>query len=200
MSAVERADLERFMVADFGYVNPATDPIPVITDIGFADRALRKIAEAERRKARATNYAAEEIAKVGRWRDAIVSSADADVAYWKQSLEAWHRAVLRDDPEAKTQKLPHGTVRLRALPPKVMVEGDPDEQAPAELVSVKRSWSKTAISKRTSIGPEIPLDEADGPIPEGTRVHRAVTADGEVVPQVTYWVTDEPSFSVTVEP
>lgn len=196
MSAVERDDLDRFMVADLADVDPTTDPVPVITDIGYADRALRKIAEAERRKARATAYAADESAKIGKWRDAIVATADADVAFWRQSLEGWHRAVVRDG-GAKTHRLPNGVVRLRAQPPKVVTESDPDETAPDELVRVKRTWSKTDITKFTSLGNEI---EGEGPVPEGTRVHQVVTADGEIVPGVVYWVTDEASFSVTVEP
>lgn len=198
MSAVQRDDLDRFMVADLADVDPATDPLPVITDIGYADRALRKIAEAERRKARATNYAAEEIAKASKWRDAIVSTADADIAFWKQSLESWMRAVHRDD-GIKSQTLPNGVCRLRSQPPKVVVESDPTEATPAELLRVKTEWAKSEIPKRTKVGPEIPLDKADGPIPEGTRVHSCVTADGEIVPGVVYWITDEPSFSVTVE-
>lgn len=197
MSAVERDDLDRFLLADLADVDPTTDPVPVITDIGYADRALRKIAEAERRKQKAQNYAADEIAKIVKWRDAIVATADADVAFWRQSLESWHRAVVRDG-GAKQQRLPNGTVRLRAQPPKVVVESDPTESTPAEMVRVKVEWAKSEVGKRTSLGPE--LDDVDGPVPEGTRVHAAVTADGEIVAGVVYWVTDEPSFSVTVEP
>lgn len=194
--SVDRTDLDRFMVADFAELDPATDPAPVITDIALADRALRKIAEAERRKAKAQNYAADEIQRVGKWRDAQVATADADIAFWSGSLESWLRAVVRDG-GTKTQKLPNGIARLRAVPPKVITEADPDETAPDELVRVKRTWSKTDISKFTSLGNQI---EGEGPVPEGTRVHQVVTADGELVPGVVYWVTDEPSFSVTVEP
>ena len=196
--SVDRTDLDRYMTADYAELDPATDPAPVITDIALADRALRKIAEAERRKTRAVNYANEEIQRVGKWRDAQVSTAEADIAFWSGSLESWLRAVVRDG-GTKTQKLPHGTARLRSVPPKVVTEVEPDDTAPEHLVQVKRTWWKTGIKQSTQLGPDI-TDTADGPVPEGTRVHQAITPDGEPIPGVTFWVTDEPSFSVTVEP
>ena len=199
MSAAElRADLSAYMAEDLADIDPATDAPPVIDDIATADRALRRLSETETQMRRVEALAADEIRRVERWKAERLEILERDHRFWAGTLEAWHRAIVERG-GARTQRLPNGTLRLRQTPPKVVpATKEPGEDAPVEFVRVRREWAKSEVPKRTKPGREVEVDPADAP-PEGWTVHEAVTADGEIVPNITYWVPSEPSFSVQTE-
>ena len=198
MTAVDRADLAHYMADDLADIDPATDSPPVIDDIDTANRALRRLAEVETAMRRVEALAADEVRRAEAWKAERLAVLEHDRQFWASTLEAWHRAIVERG-GAKTQKLPHGTVRLRQTPPKVVpLSKEPGEDAPAEFVRVRREWAKSEVPKRTMPGPEVEVDPEDAP-PEGWTVHSAITAEGEVVKGITYWVRSEPSFSVTTE-
>lgn len=183
MSLDLRADLSEHLAGDFAELDPDTDQPPVLDGIEQADRALRRLSSVHTEMRRVEVLAADEIARIERWKADRLAVLERQEAFWRESLEAWHRATFRRD-GVQTVKLPCGTLKLTKARPRI--DGtEPPEDAPASLVreTVKRAWDKATAAKATKPGPE-PIDQTDD-----YWVHSAIdTTTGEVVPGLTHLV------------
>lgn len=92
-------------------------PMFSINDKEQAIWALRKIASIERAKKEAQEAAQAEINRIQDWLSEEEKRADQDRMYLVELLEQYHRAVLEDNPKAKTIKLPHGELQMRKQQP-----------------------------------------------------------------------------------
>ncbi len=176
-----RSDLSDHLAGDFAEVDPATDPMPVLDDIEQADRALRQLSVLHAQMRRVEALAESERTRIAAWEAERLDVLERQAAFWRQTLEAWHRATYRRD-GVQTVKLPCGTLKLTKA--RSRVDGDePPEDAPESLVrvTVKRAWDKQAAAKATVPGPE-PIDQTDDHY-----VYAAIdAATGEVVPGLVH--------------
>ena len=99
-------------------------PIFSINDKEQAIWALRKIAIIERVRKEAREAAQAEINRIQDWLADEEKRADQDRAYLDELLEQYHRAVLEDNPKAKTIKLPHGELEIRKQQPEYIKSDD----------------------------------------------------------------------------
>lgn len=171
------------------YVEPEFDcdvEPPTLTTIGEADRHLRAISRLERRLASYEQVARDDMQRVKDWLHERSDVLLRQIEWHASSVEQWMRAH-HDETGTKTEKLPHGELRVR--PGKVRVEpfGDPDPRFSRTRVD----WDKRAVSDACEPGPE--LEEFD--TPHGFVAHVPVTGDGEVVPGAVLLVPTSPSFS-----
>lgn len=118
-----------------------------------AEWALRKLRQALDAQEQARAVAADEIARIQEWRDREVGVRQRDVDFFQGLLADYHRAVLAENPESKTIRLPAGQLRARKMPDTVDVK-DLDaltEWARAnerdELLRVKVEANKAVIKK-----------------------------------------------------
>lgn len=120
--------------------------------------ALRKLKHILDEKAAVEAAAREEIKRVEDWLANEVKRLDADAAYFEGLLADYHRRVLAEDPRAKTIRLPHGTLKVRAQQP----EYRRDEAAllawvkanRPELVKVKEDVDWAALKKSLMVAGE----------------------------------------------
>lgn len=189
-----RADLSEHLAGDFAELDPDHDPAPVLDNVEHADWALRKLSAVHTQMRQVEALAADEVRRIEAWKAGRLETLEKQAAYWTQTLEAWHRAVVERG-GAKTQTLPCGTLRLRAGRAKVEALGDPSDSVPERLVRVSRKWDRTAVAKATTPGPV--ADDFDAP--DGFVAHFAVTTDGEVLGDVVLLVPVADSFSVSTE-
>lgn len=120
-------------------------------------------------------------------------------------LEGWTRMRFAVSGGREiTHKLPNGDLTLRAGRDRVAVAGVEDEQALlleqngyADIVVVKRSVSKSAVSKMAKAGPETSYDAT----PEGFVAHHAVESDtGAIIPGVMILQPTEKTFAAKPRP
>lgn len=87
-----------------------------VTDAGSADWALRRIAGATSAKVEAQRLAEQQIAQVQAWLKGEQERADRTIHWFEGRLHDYHLQRLSEDPKAKTIRLPHGTLQMRAAP------------------------------------------------------------------------------------
>ena len=176
-----RADLSEHMAGDLSELDPEVDTPPVLDGIEQADRALRRLSAVHTQMRHVELLADEERRRIAAWVADRMVILEREERFWRESLEAWHRATYQRD-GVQTVKLPCGTLRLTKARPRV--DGDePPEDAPKPLVrvTVKRAWDKQAAKERTRPSPE-PIDQTDD-----HWVHAAIDPDtGEVIPGLVH--------------
>lgn len=79
--------------------------------------AMRKIAAIERGRQESRAAAQAEIERIQAWLTEEEKRADQAREYLDYLLEDYHRRQLEENPRAKTIKLPHGELQLRAQQP-----------------------------------------------------------------------------------
>ena len=79
--------------------------------------ALRKIAAVERARKEAQDASNAEICRINEWLNDEELRANQARKHLDYLLEQYHRAYMTDNPKAKTIKLPHGTLKIRAQKP-----------------------------------------------------------------------------------
>jgi hypothetical protein len=164
-----------------------------VTDTSSAEWALRKLAAIRDRQADVAETARAEIAIWHEWQEARNAELQRDADFFLGHLEGYARRMNETDPKTKTVKLPSGNLVLRKAPDHWDVEDDflPWAIANAsELVRTKVEPDKTAMKKLLVVGEFAEHDlladvaEAAG-TPTRVEIAKVVTADGEVVPDVT---------------
>jgi hypothetical protein len=158
-------------------------------DADRADQMLRQLARLQRERDDALELAAAERARIDLWLSATTERITKRQAWYRQSLEQYHRAVLAHDPQRTTIRLPFGSLVARAQQPEWAYEDEaafiawatesyptllrqPDPPAPAP--------DKVAVKKAL----EVPGRHAPG-----AQV-QPVTLDGELVPGVVVTIRD----------
>ncbi len=147
-----------------------------INDLDQAGWAVRKYARIEDKRSELRNLAAVEIARIQAWLEREEEKLDRDASFFLNLLADYHRRILEADPKAKTIRLPHGTLQMRAQQPEFrrddakllqFLESSPSGQA---YIRVKREpdWAK--------LKPVLVLG------PDGQVLNR----DGEIIPGVVY--------------
>lgn len=176
-----RHDLSAHLAGDFAELDPDTDTPPALDGIDQADRALRRLSSVHTEMRRVENVAAEEVRRIEAWKADRLAVLERQEKFWRESLEAWHRATFRRD-GVQTVRLPCGTLKLTKA--RSRVDGaEPPEDAPEQLVRVRitRQWDKVEAAKRTVPGPG-PIDQTDD-----HWVHPAIDpSTGEVVPGLVH--------------
>lgn len=129
-----------------------------------ANWALRKLKKIRDKQAENDRLASDEIGRIQRWLSDVNSQLEREAGFFESLLVEYHRALLSADPEAKTVKLPMGTLRARQIKPQPELV---DEEAALEwakahapgLVKVKESLAWAEMKKELDI-----LNVRDGPI------------------------------------
>lgn len=182
------ADLDAFIVSD---IDLEAEP-PTLAGIGDADRALRQIARLDRDLARYEALAKHRVEQIQAWlhdrSDIILRRRE----WWERSAEGWMRAHHAET-GIKTEKLPSGTLQIRAAKPRVeALTREPGDDIDANLVRVQRQWDKRQIADACTPGPE--LDDIEAP--DGYTAHAAITPDGAALEGVALLVPVKDSFSM----
>lgn len=186
-------DLETFLTDDppQGWQEPESVDLDLperfrIQDDNAANWAMRKLRQAERRKADNARMANDEIQRINEWLQRANQPYDRDVAYFTGLLTEYARDCrLNPEDGRKTIALPAGVVSSRNNQPKWSV--DPEVFLPwahanaPDLIRVKEEPDLSAIKSRFK-------NLADG---------TTITDDGEVVVGV---VVSESETSYTVKP
>ncbi|NTW04556.1 MAG: hypothetical protein HGA27_00375 [Peptococcaceae bacterium] len=79
--------------------------------------ALRKVCKIENSRNESRSAAQTEIDRIKTWLADEEERADQNRGYFEMLLEDYHRRILLEDPRAKTIKLPHGELQMRAQQP-----------------------------------------------------------------------------------
>lgn len=114
-----------------------------------ADWALRKLAKIRRQREENRKLAQAEIARIRQWLAAEEERLERDEAYFLSLLADYHRRLLEEDPKAKTVRLPHGVLKMRAQAPEFERDEERllewlDARGMGEFVRVKREpdWQR----------------------------------------------------------
>lgn len=154
-----------------------------------ANWALRKIKQLQDKMDANADLAAEEIAKVEAWEKEVNEGLHQSILFFTGLLEQYHRGVYAKDPEAKTIKLPHGQLKMRAQQPEFRRDNDKLLAWLESKGTIGKAYIKIAKSPHW------------GELKERLRIagDRMVDPEtGEVVPGVEV-VEREPKFSVEVK-
>lgn len=175
-----------------------TGPAPVegftVDSLERADWAVRKIARSRRRLAEAKELAAAERKRIDEWEAEQVARCQSATEYLEELLTRYHRDVLKDDPKAKTIRLPAGELVARKLPDALVCDGGVDCIAWAELnapdtVAVRKTVDRSKMKRRLVVG--------STERPEGFEAIDPST--GQVVPGFWWTQVDEVSFKVRTD-
>ena len=160
------------MMPDFEHVPEQVDAAFTVTDESSAQWALRKYAYYSKRIATTDELASKEIERVQEWREITNKPLVESALYFENLLADYARRVREVDPQIKSVHLPAGTIATRAVKGRIDISDDDAlivwaaANAP-DVVVTKQTVSKTALGKLTRDGEHL------------------VTADGEIVPDVT---------------
>lgn len=182
-------DLDDHMFGDaFAALDPDHDQPPTFAadDLDAVDRMLGRIARLETRLTELDALAELRKKQIREWFDGQAETIIRQRDFWVRSVEGWMRSQ-HDEGGPKTHKLPAGTLSLRKPTPRLDAAGDPDPRWS------RSTWDKAAAKKATEIGPVLD-DQTD--TPDGFVAYAAIDpGTGEIVPNLTYLVAAQPSFS-----
>ena len=159
-------------------------------DDAAAERAMRALVWIDRQVSRAEALAKSEHDRIDAWLAETTNPLLGRREFFERALEGFTRAN-HEQTGAKSVKLPSGTVALRQTPPKVQPVGDPIPEVHGDMVRTKLSFDLNRVKEVTRYGPIAEGEEA----PPGCEARYAVDGNGEVVPNLIYYVRVEPSFS-----
>lgn len=193
MSDVEQIDseLSAFIIGDLAdEYEPDAEPRTLAT-IDEADRALWHLRQIETDMVRHERLFDARIKQMQERRAEVLGVMQRQHEWWSRRVEMWARAHAAET-NAKTIKLPSGTVSFRTPTPSVLALSAPKDDAPAEFVRVKREWDKQAIKAATLPGPD--ADDVDAGV--GMLAKFAITPDGEVLGDVVYTIPAQPTITI----
>lgn len=164
MSTAER-DLQDYLIDSDESAQQAQSETFTVDSIEKAEWCMRKLSRLASEDADDEAVAQREIDRINAWLEARKSPRARSREFFEGLLIDYHNRLLRDDPRAKTVKLPHGTLKSRKLP----------ESFEYDMEAVV-SWAKeNGRTEFIRVKEEVVKDE----------VKRAVKEDGEKVPGVT---------------
>jgi phage host-nuclease inhibitor protein Gam len=187
-----QADLDAWAMGEAASDDPEALEPP--RDVDQAERLLRARAGMLRELGRLEQFAERQIREIAAWRDDRTSGLRRRLAGVEKILEQWFRAVNRDEPKRKTEKLPHGTVKLRERPYSVEVT---DEEALRGWL-----WSNRPDLLDITVKPKAGQVKAafePGPVVsehEDVVWHAVMAPEGEVVPGIVLTKPTADKFSV----
>lgn len=121
----------------------------VVDSMEKAEWALRKLKRVRQQRAENRKLAEEEIGRIEMWLRGEEERLQQDEDYFCALLADYHQRILQEDPKAKTVRLPHGVLKMRAQQPEFKRDEDKllawlDGRGIGELVRVKREpdWQK----------------------------------------------------------
>lgn len=143
-----------------------------------ANWALRKIRALRAKQDEAREIAEAEFQRVGDWLEQQTDGIAENISFFESLLEQYHIQEIANDPKAKTIKLPHGTLQMRAQQPEFIRD---DEQI-REWVEANRKpylipqparldWA--GLKQDLSVVDNFAIDKETGePVPGITVEHR----------------------------
>ena len=185
----DESELDAYLIGD---LDAEVDDWRPDLDDAQADRSLRAVAAIDRQLARYEALAKAERDRIDAWLAEVSNPLVGRREFFVRCLETYARAN-HEATGAKSMKLPNGTLQLRAGRTRVEATDDPSEDAPAELVRVKREWDKNRIAEDFNPGGIV----EDPDTPPGFVTRQAVHArTGEVSDRFVFRVPVERTFSL----
>ena len=161
-------------------------------DDAAAERAMRALCAIDRELARWQQLHDTERRRLDAWLEEVSNPLLGRREFFERCLEGYTRAN-HERTGAKSVKLPSGRAALRETPPKVEAVGDPIPEVHGDMVRTTLAFDKNRVKERTTWGKVLEDEEA----PPGCKAWSVVDkATGETVPNLIYYLRDEPSFSV----
>lgn len=111
-----RMDLDRLTQMEIDSIEQEKEQFTVDSPEG-ASWALRKIRALRKQAAEVQEVATAEINRIHEWSDQETRKLQDNIAYFESLLYGYHLAIMEQDPDRKTIKLPHGTLQMRAQQP-----------------------------------------------------------------------------------
>jgi len=151
--------------------------------------ALRKIAKVERERKEAREVAQAELSRIKEWLEEEERKADKAREHLDHLLEDYHMRQLEENPKAaKTIKLPHGTLKMRAQQPlfdrdDLAIKAWAKDNKPAVLVPQDPKLDWAGLKKQLTIAGEKAIDKETGEVVPGITVEERgpkFTVDVEV--------------------
>lgn len=177
---------------DIDYETPAEmpdhlDDVEARQRLDWHLRMIRRISDESAKTIAVFNA---EIERLKDERDDIVAGSDARLAWHRGPVEAYHLALVRDDPEnaPRTLRLPSGVSKVRVPKERRMVWTEDGNEAAADWLV--ENGHEQLVTHRTTLGK---IREVGIMTPNGSVVDRET---GEIIPGVTS-VLDEPTVSTT---
>ena len=138
--------------------------------------AMRRIATLEKDFREEEEAAKKEIELIHAWVEKQKERYEKDTEYLRYQLEQYHRKQLENNPQAKTIRLPHGTMKIRAQQPHW--EWDEDKLLPwlrankPEMVREKVTYNidKKAVKDKVSVNEGTAVDQETGEVIPGIAV------------------------------
>jgi phage host-nuclease inhibitor protein Gam len=188
-------ELDAWIAGDAGDPSEAAADLEPPEDAAQAERLLRGRWRLQEDERKVSDVAKAEKAKVEEWAQDRLSGIRRRIVQIDRLLEGWMRAVARDNPKRKTEKLPHGTLKLRGT--QYSIEPTDDETVLAwvkanrpDLVRVKEEPKLGELKAACKPGSVVSEHE-------GVKWYAVVAEGGEVVPGVVRVKADEDKFSVS---
>lgn len=196
--AVPERDLQEALedALEAAYTVPETEEARQqfrVENLDQAGWAVRKYARIERRREELRQTAELEIARIQSWLRGEEEKLDREAGFFMNLLADYHRRILEADPKAKTIKLPHGTLQMRAQQPEFkrddakLLQFLKADAARVEFVRVKEEPNWSEFKKRLLV---IHAENSgDG------QAHVIDGVTGEIVPGVVAEIRP-PQFSI----
>lgn len=142
----------------------------VVTDIGKAEWAIKKIKYHTQKKEEAAEFVKAEKAKLDAYLAEINADHDKDIEYFKELLRSYALDQLQGTKQ-KTVKLPSGSLSFRSVPPRI--EKDEElllaftKECYPEMVVVTESVKWGELKKQLKVMDDGRMMTEDGVIVEG---------------------------------
>ena len=164
MSTAEM-DLQDYLIDSDESAQQVQSETFTVDSIEKAGWCMRKLARLASEDAEDAAVAQREIDRINTWLEARTSPRARSREFFEGLLMDYHNRLLRDDPKAKTVKLPHGVLKSRTV-------SETFEYDAESLIAWAKSSGRTEFIRTNE---EVVKDE----------VKRAIKSDGEKIPGVT---------------
>ena len=174
MNALDRLDEYLLQINEGGQDAP-DKPTFEITTKDQAIWAMRKIAAVERARDEARRAGDAEIYRIQAWLQDEELRANQARGYLDYLLEQYHRSQLAENPKAKTIKLPHGTLKIRAQQPQLNRDDDAIrtwalDNMPEVLIDQEPKLNWTELKKALAIQDGVVIVADTGEVVPGVEV------------------------------
>ena len=175
MNALDRLDEYLQGINEVPDQDMLVKPAFEITTKEQAIWALRKIAAVERSRQEVQDAANAEVGRISRWLDDEELRANQARKHLDYLLEQYHRAHMTSNPKAKTIKLPHGTLKIRAQQPQFIrddtaIKEWATDNMPEVLVPQESKLNWTGLKEALAIKDGVAIIADTGEVVRGVHV------------------------------
>lgn len=139
-----------------------------------AEWCLRQISRLKAQQSETEQLAQAEIEKINAWKEKETAKITSSIAFFEGLLKDFHRRILKEDPKAKTIKLPSGSLEARKVPPEIKRDKNIllpwVEKNRPDFVVVEKNVDWAGLKKELQFDNGVAFDPLTGEIVPGVEV------------------------------